>query len=231
MRSDCKTMNCAECFVKSPIFKLFSQEDLAIIESVRCEVIYNPDEIIYKQGTKATQIVTITSGLAKTYIEGPSGKNFILDIIKPVTMISGPGIYVDSKHHFSLKAVETTRCCFFDVEVIKDIIKRNPHVSEAIISMISRRVISYFDKFIFLTQKQVIGRVADNLLYLHEHIYTTNPMKLTLSFQDMAEMTGMTKDTLVRVLRDLSNEQTIIIEDNILTILDFKKLRLLSQMG
>lgn len=231
MRSDCKTMNCAECFVKSPIFKLFSQEDLAIIESVRCEVIYNPDEIIYKQGTKATQIVTITSGLAKTYIEGPSGKNFILDIIKPVTMISGPGIYVDSKHHFSLKAVETTRCCFFDVEVIKDIIKRNPHVSEAIISMISRRVISYFDKFIFLTQKQVIGRVADNLLYLHEHIYTTNPMKLTLSFQDMAEMTGITKDTLVRVLRDLSNEQTIIIEDNILTILDFKKLRLLSQMG
>ncbi len=231
MRSDCKTMNCAECFVKSPIFKLFSQEDLAIVESVRCEVIYNPDEIIYKQGTKATQIVTITSGLAKTYIEGPSGKNFILDIIKPVTMISGPGIYVDSKHHFSLKAVETTRCCFFDVEVIKDIIKRNPHVSEAIISMISRRVISYFDKFIFLTQKQVIGRVADNLLYLHEHIYTTNPMKLTLSFQDMAEMTGMTKDTLVRVLRDLSNEQTIIIEDNILTILDFKKLRLLSQMG
>lgn len=231
MRSDCKTMNCAECFVKSPIFKLFSQEDLAIIESVRCEVIYNPDEIIYKQGTKATQIVTITSGLAKTYIEGPSGKNFILDIIKPVTMISGPGIYVDSKHHFSLKAVETTRCCFFDVEVIKDIIKRNPHVSEAIISMISRRVIRYFDKFIFLTQKQVIGRVADNLLYLHEHIYTTNPMKLTLSFQDMAEMTGMTKDTLVRVLRDLSNEQTIIIEDNILTILDFKKLRLLSQMG
>ncbi len=231
MRSDCKTMNCAECFVKSPIFKLFSQEDLAIVESVRCEVIYNPDEIIYKQGTKATQIVTITSGLAKTYIEGPSGKNFILDIIKPVTMISGPGIYVDSKHHFSLKAVETTRCCFFDVEVIKDIIKRNPHVSEAIISMISRRVISYFDKFIFLTQKQVIGRVADNLLYLHEHIYTTNPIKLTLSFQDMAEMTGMTKDTLVRVLRDLSNEQTIIIEDNILTILDFKKLRLLSQMG
>lgn len=231
MRSDCKTMNCAECFVKSPIFKLFSQEDLAIVESVRCEVIYNPDEIIYKQGTKATQIVTITSGLAKTYIEGPSGKNFILDIIKPVTMISGPGIYVDSKHHFSLKAVETTRCCFFDVEVIKDIIKRNPHVSEAIISMISRRVISYFDKFIFLTQKQVIGRVADNLLYLHEHIYTTNPMKLTLSFQDMAEMTGITKDTLVRVLRDLSNEQTIIIEDNILTILDFKKLRLLSQMG
>ena len=231
MRSDCKTMNCAECFVKSPIFKLFSQEDLAIVESVRCEVIYNPDEIIYKQGTKATQIVTITSGLAKTYIEGTNGKNFILDIIKPVAMISGPGIYVDSKHHFSLKAIETTRCCFFDVEVIKDIIKRNPHVSEAIISMISRRVISYFDKFIFLTQKQVIGRVADNLLYLHEHIYTTNPMKLTVSFQDMAEMTGMTKDTLVRVLRDLSNEQTIIIEDNILTILDFKKLRLLSQMG
>ncbi len=231
MKSDCKTMNCAECFVKSPIFKLFSQEDLATVESVRCEVIYNPDEIIYKQGTKATQIVTITSGLAKTYIEGPNGKNFILDIIKPVSMISGPGIYVDSKHHFSLKAVETTRCCFFDVEVIKDIIKRNPQVSEAVIGMISKRVISYFDKFIFLTQKQVIGRVADNLLYLNEHIYGTNPMKLTLSFQDMAEMTGMTKDTLVRVLRDLSNEQTIIIEDNTLTILDFKKLRLLSQMG
>lgn len=231
MRNDCKTMNCTGCFVKSPIFKLFSEEELATVESVRCEVIYNPDEIIYKQGTKTTQIVTITSGLAKSYIEGTNGKNFILDIIKPVTMISGPGIYVDSKHHFSLKAIETTRCCFFDVHVIKEIIRNNPQVSEAVIEMISKRVITYFDKFIFLTQKQVVGRVADNLIYLYEHIYNCNPMRVTVSFQDMAEMTGMTKDTFVRVIRDLVNEQTIIFEDDLLTILDFKKLQLLSQMG
>ena len=81
MRNDCKTMNCTGCFVKSPIFKFFSEKELATVESVRCEVIYNPDEIIYKQGTKSTQIVTITAGLAKSYIEGPNGKNFILDII------------------------------------------------------------------------------------------------------------------------------------------------------
>lgn len=231
MLNSCKTLNCVDCFNKSPLFKLMSREELELIETTRYEVIFKPDEIIYKQGTQATQIVTVTDGLAKAYIEGISEKNFIFELIKPTTLISGPGIYVDYKHHFSLKAIEKTQCCFFDMKIFKNIINNNPKLSEKVIELISQRVISYFDKFIYLTQKQVVGKVAGNLIYLHDNIYCANPMNLTITYQDIAEMTGMTKDTVVRVLRDLCNDKIIEIDNISVKILDFKKLIFFSEMA
>jgi CRP/FNR family transcriptional regulator len=206
-------------------------DELKAIEETRYEVTYKPNEIIYKQGTSTSQIVTITEGLAKGYIEGANDKNFIIDLYKPYTLISGPGIYVDFKHHFSLKAIEKTTCCFFSVKIFKDIINNNPKISEKVIEMISKRSISFFQKFVFLTQKQVVGRIPGILIYLHDEIYDTNPINLTITYQDIAEMTGMNKDTVVRVIRDLCNEKIIETENMSIKILDFKKLTLFYEMG
>jgi CRP/FNR family transcriptional regulator len=146
-------------------------------------------------------------------------------------MISGPGIYVDYKHHFSLKAIEKTQCCFFSMKVFKEIVDNNPKISKMVIETISKRAISYFNKFIFLTQKQVIGKIAGVLIYLNQNIYSTNPMNLTITYQDIAEMTGMTKDTVVRVLKDLSNDKVIEIDNTFIKILDFEKLNLFNEIG
>lgn len=231
MKNICKSRNCLKCFDKSPIFKLMTDDELAAIEATRLEVTFKPDEIIYKQGTATNQIVTITEGLAKAYIEGTSDKNFIIDLIRPYTMISGPGIYVDYKHHFTLKAVEKTTCCFFSVKTFKEIVLGNPKISEAVIEMISKRAISYCEKFLFLTQKQIVGKIAGLLIYLNEHIYPTNPMVLTISYMDLAEMSGMTKDSVVRVLKDLNSEGIIQVENSTIKIVDPTKLKMYYELG
>lgn len=231
MIDTCKSRNCLICFDKSPVFKLMSEAELRAIEATRSEVVFNPDEIIYKQGTACSQLVTVTDGLAKAYKEGATGKNFIFDLIRPYSMITGPGIYIDYKHHFTLKAIEKTTCCFFSVKTFKEIAYANPKISEAMLEMISKRAVSYYDKFLFLTQKQINGRIAGILLYLNKDIYPTNPMVLTISNMDIAEMTGMTKDSVVRVLKDLCNEGVISLDNNILKIIDFDKLNLYYEIG
>jgi CRP/FNR family transcriptional regulator len=229
--NNCKLRSCAECIDKSPVFKLMTSKEIEQIEVTRTEVVFRPDEIIYKQGTKATQIVTITEGLAKIYIEGFDNKDLIIDLIKPITLISGPGIYTDSTHHFSLKAIEKTQCCFYSVDVFKEIAKNNSKISNAIIELISQHAISYLDKFIFLTQKQAVGKVAEILLLLYKKIYCINPMNLTVSYQDIAEMTSLTKDTVIRVLRNFTLEKVIEMEDTHIKIIDFDKLKVFSEMG
>ena len=89
-----------------------NEQELNSIEATRYEVTFKPNEIIYKQGTNTNQIVTITEGLAKGYIEGSGDKNFIFGLFKPYTLISGPGVYVDFKNHFSLKAIEKNHLLF-----------------------------------------------------------------------------------------------------------------------
>jgi CRP/FNR family transcriptional regulator len=56
-------------------------------------------------------------------------------------------------------------------------------------------------------------------------------MNLTITYQDIAEMTGMTKDTVVRVLKDLSNDKVIEIDNTFIKILDFEKLNLFNEIG
>jgi CRP/FNR family transcriptional regulator len=208
-----------------------SKKELEMIQETRFEVTFKPDEVIYKQGTKTTQIVSITGGLAKAYVEGINHKNFILELIKPTTVISGPGTYVDFKHHFSLKAIEQTNCCFFDLKTFKDVVSKNSKLSDFLIHMISKKTISFYQKFISITQKQVNGRIAETLLYLNKYIYQTNPMELTVTFQDIAEMTGMSKDTAVRVIKDLCSERIIEMKNNQLIILNPEKLNQISELG
>ena len=231
MFENCKYDSCVNCFNKSPLFEMMTIKELELIQDTRYEVTYKPDEIISKQGARTTQIVSITGGLAKAYLEGINNKNFIIELIKPTAVISGPGTYVDSKNHFSLKAVEETNCCFFDLKTFKDIVTKNSKLSDFMIHMISKKAIDYYQKFISISQKQVNGRIAENLIYLNAYIFQTNPMELTISFQDIAEMTGMSKDTAVRVLKDLCNEKIIEITNNKLTILNQSKLEQLSELG
>jgi CRP/FNR family transcriptional regulator len=146
-------------------------------------------------------------------------------------VISGPGTYVDFKHHFSLKAIEQTNCCFFDLKTFKDVVSKNSKLSDFLIHMISKKSISYYQKFISITQKQVNGRIAETLLYLRNYIYQTNPMELTVTFQDIAEMTGMSKDTAVRVIKDLCSEKIIEMKNNQLMILNPEKLNQISELG
>lgn len=231
MYENCKNGSCINCFHKSPIFSLMSNKELEAIQETRYEVVYAPDEIIYKQGNKTTQIVSITGGLVKTYVEGFNHKNYILELIRPTTVIAGPGTYVDNKHHFSLKAVEETNCCFFDLNVFKTIVLKNSKLSDFLLHIISKKSILYYEKFLSLTQKHVNGRIAENLIYLNTYIYPENPMELTISYHDIAEMTGMTKDTVVRVFKDLCTEKIIEITNNIIKILNMDKLVYLSEWG
>ena len=47
-------------------------------------------------------------GLAKTYVEGINGKNFILGITLPGSLIMGPGAYVNSRHTYSVSAITSS---------------------------------------------------------------------------------------------------------------------------
>lgn len=222
---------CVTCTNRSELFNLMSKKELEMIDETRYEVEYNPGEIIFKQGTRTTQMISINYGLAKAYIEGFDNRNLVLGILKPTEIIGGPGTYVDNMHHFSVMAIEPTHCCFFDLTVFKKVVRSNNKISDYVIRSVSIKSINYFHKFISLTQKNVNGRIAETLLYLHDEVYKTNPMKLSISRQDLADMTGMTKDTTTRVLKDLSQDGIINCNNDNIQIDNFDKLKMISQFG
>ena len=73
----------------------------------------------------------LASGMAKTYIEGIQGKNFIMDIALPGKLIIGPGAYVNSRHTYSVAAITTVHACFIGFDIFKHLVKVNGDLPKA----------------------------------------------------------------------------------------------------
>jgi CRP/FNR family transcriptional regulator len=222
--------NCAGCKCKNSIFDALSDAELELVNSNRVEVGFKAGEIMFKQGTPSPHFLCLTTGLAKLYIEG-YGKNLILNLVKPVEYILGPGIYVDNRHHYSASAVEDSTACLVEVNAFKKLMKSNPDFADEFIRRISLMTIFNFDQLISLTQKQMNGRIADALLYLSEKIYCSNPFKMTISRQDLADLSGMSKESSIRILKEFKEEGILTVNGNTVQILNLPQLVKISQTG
>ncbi len=222
--------SCSDCKCKSSIFKSLSSIELELINNNRYEVSFRAGEMMFKQGTPSPHFLCLTTGLAKLYIEG-YGKNLILSLVKPVEYILGPGIYVDNRHHYSASAVEDSTACLVDVNSFKQIMRSNPDFSDEFIRRISLMTIFNFEQFISLTQKQMNGRIADALFYLSDQIYGKNPFEMTISRQDLADLSGMSKESAIRILKEFKDESILSVHGNILHILNPQQLKKISITG
>jgi CRP-like cAMP-binding protein len=225
-----QTQNCNDCVCKNSIFNTLSHDELDQINQNRYEVSFRAGEMMFKQGTPSPHFLCLTKGLAKLYIEG-YGKNLILSLVKPVEYILGPGIYVDNRHHYSASAVEDSTACLVDVNKFKQLMRSNPDFSDEFIRRISVMTIFNFEQFISLTQKQMNGRIADALFYLSEQIYGRNPFEMTISRQDLADLSGMSKESAIRILKEFKDEGILSVSGNILHILNSQQLKKISETG
>ncbi|MEI7664029.1 MAG: helix-turn-helix domain-containing protein, partial [Bacteroidota bacterium] len=86
-------------------------------------------------------------------------------------------------------------------------------------------------RLIFLTQKQMPGRMADALLYLHDEIFEQPRFPMILSRSELSELSAMSRESAVKLLRDFQKEGLIRISDHEMEILDVESLRKISHIG
>lgn len=223
--------NCHECDTQSPLFAHLSVEELEVVNGSRYEVSFRAGETIIKQGTDSTHVITLTSGLAKLYIEGFYNRNLILRIAKPPEMFGGPGFHTDGRNHYTVTAVDDCTCCYMDGKIFRQLVETNISLANELIRKINYSAINNFEKLINLTQKQVPGRVADMLLYLHRDVYGINPFHLSLSRQDLAEMTGLSKESVIRILKEFKDDGIIESQGDTLEIRNFESLQRIAISG
>lgn len=225
------TLSCVNCSYKSALFCFLSRDELEMVEKNRLNVIFKPGETIRKQGTQMTHVISVNSGMAKLYLEGIENRNAILRIVKPTNFIGGPGIYLDQMHHYTVMAMMESSVCFIDLNTIKEIIRRNSRFAEEFMKDLSRNTLNVYNRLIYLTQKQIPGRMADSLLYLFEEIFESDHFPMLLNKQDLADLSAMSRDSAVKILRSFEHEGIIQFDDKELWLLDHESLKRISRIG
>lgn len=205
-----------------------TKDELAYVNEHRYEAIFKPGEIMIKQGSPASNALFLLSGMAKVYMEGIRGRNFIMSIAKPGRLIIGPGAYVTSRHTYTVSAITKVNACFISFEVFRHLVKVNGAFAESMLEDISAKSLRSHARMVSLAQKKMPGRLAEALLYFSGEVFMSDEFDMILSRQELGEMTNMAKESVVRIFRELEESGIIEFTTSKIKILDKEKLISLS---
>lgn len=231
MYSEKMVNNCENCVAAWKNFKNLSKSEIALLNENRYEATFKPGEIILKQGSPASNAVFLATGMAKIYIEGLNGKNFILGIGQPAGLIVGPGASTHSRYTYSVSALTVVQACFISFEIINQLIRQNAQFAFGMIEDLTIKSYALRDKLISLTQKRMPGRLAEAMLFFADGVYKSDEFDIILSRLELGEMTNMAKESVVRILKEFETSGVINTDCSKIKILDKEKLRLISERG
>jgi CRP/FNR family transcriptional regulator len=223
--------NCENCTKRWKNFKHLTKTELQTINENRYEATFKPGEIMLKQGSPTSNALFMSGGLAKTYIEGINGKNFITGIALPGRLILGPGAYVNSRHTYSVSAITAVHACFISFDIFRQIVRVNGAFAESLLEDISAKSQKTMIHMVNLAQKRMSGRLAEALLYFADEVFKSDEYDMILSRQELGEMTTMAKECVVRILKELEDSKVIYSDSSKIKILDRKKLIEISEKG
>lgn len=233
---DCvKTGNCCckNCFKTDDanLLNALSNKELEFLVDGKQQINYKPGETIIKQSTSSSYVVCIREGIAKVYVEGVKGKNLVVKLVGRLDFITGGGLFNGNIHHFTITAMTPVTCCLIDSSKLTKLFSENNKFAVELLRQHTKQNNILLTKLVNLTQKYMPGRVADTLLYLKNDIYKSNPFTVPLTRQDLADMSNMTKESLVRILQQFKSSELIKTQGNTFEIIDEGGLMSISRNG
>jgi CRP/FNR family transcriptional regulator, polysaccharide utilization system transcription regulator len=226
-----KTNNCIYCDRKTACFHYLSKDELALFNENKTTLVYRKGETIVKQGTKFEQVISFNAGLAKLNIEIDNKRNLLLGLLRPSEILAGPGMFADNRYTFSVTALIDSIICLIDADTFKSIFRSNEKFADSFLNSFAQRYIDTCTRFVSLTQKQMHGRVAEALIFLSDTVHKSDNFELCLSRQELADFTGMSKESISRVLREFNNDRIVQSKGRLISIRDRKVLIRIQEAG
>ncbi len=226
----CLNKRCQNCFLNKAYCNALSNSELAKMNKLRVDLSYKRGESICKQGSFASSIICIHSGLVKVHKKNDNA-SFTLLLKKQGEVIGLQALFNEGIYHSSAEALTDTNTCSIDLPIFQQLLLENPKFSVEVIKSINEELMEVFDRLFSLSTKHVHGRLAEFLLYLKNNVYKSNPFYLTLSKTDMAEILGTSKESMSRLFKELKNDKIIEEFEHSIKIINEVKLNRISVTG
>jgi CRP/FNR family transcriptional regulator len=170
-------------------------------------------------------------GLAKVFIDNGSN-NLVLKIIPEGNLLGLTSVSEDhNTFQYSAMAYVDSVVKLIDIKVFRQLVQQNAEFAKEVIDLLSANSVQIYGRFFCLTHKQAYGRLADILLCLANRVFKQSEFDLPLTRKDLAELSGMSAETVIRMLKKFTDDGIIVMEGKKFKVVDYERLQKISEIG
>ena len=223
--------SCTISLYQCKCFEKLTLDERALLDANSVIIKYNKKENIFKQGALTSSVMFIEKGLAKVYVE-KNGNSLVMMIVPEGNLIGLTALTEEfNRYQYSAMTYIDSSIRQIDLQVFRQLVSTNPEFAREIIDKIISDKIQVYGRFFCLTHKQAYGTVADIIMCLSNRIFKSREFHLPLSRQDLAELTGMSQETVIRILKKFSDDRLIQMDGKTFKVIDPDRLCQISETG
>jgi len=215
----------SELLKQTTLFAALNKDELLGLANLARERYFTSDEWIHWEGDSQGWFYVIANGRVKVTKHASSGKELIVAIFTPGDIFGEVAVFDGRPYPASAQSLEKTTALGFKRDDFLNFLGENPEVSLKIINLLGGRIRDAHDRLRDMAGEKVDQRIASSLLMISAKIGPVIPF----TRQEIADMTGITTETVIRVTTRLKEQGIISTARGEITIIDTDRLRLFGE--
>jgi len=217
-------------------FTYLDEEGLASLEEAMIPIQYKEDDLIFQEGAYASGIYLVCQGLViyGAYTEGGK-KRHIVKLAGAGEIFGEEELFLkDYSSRFGYaKALVDTEVVFVERRAFLGLLEREPSIFLDLCERLVREIILLEYKLTCTACKTIEGNIALLLLALGSKYGVRDDKGLQIDLElrraTLMEILGISRESLMRALRKLTQRGIILCQDRRITILDEDRLKSLAE--
>jgi CRP-like cAMP-binding protein len=214
------------------LFRPLSPEDLRRLADVALVRTYEKAAVLFSEGDASNFLYTIVSGRAKVVKMLPSGKEVILEIFGPGDPVGAVVAFEGRPYPATAVAIESTTCILIGRAPFFDLLEAHPSLLRGYLVGMAHRIVELTRRIPEVAGGRVETRFAHLFLKLADRVGRPHGREtlipISLSRQDLADLTGTTIETAIRTMSRWGKEGLVRTDKDGFAVLDRQALERLA---
>jgi CRP/FNR family transcriptional regulator len=212
----------------TPVFRRLAPADRQTIARAAAVRRFAKGDTIFEQGMPADAFFTIASGRVKIFKMLPTGKDLILEVFGAGDPLGAVAAYDGRPFPASAVALEDTTCVVIPRTVFFGLLEQHPSLVRGLMLGLTIRLVELTNRLAELSGGRIEPRFARLFLKLAGEMGRAERggtfIPLPLSRQELADMTGTTIETCIRIMSRWGKQEVVRTDKDGFTILDRRAL-------
>lgn len=214
------------CLSKVNVFRELPRMLIGKLAEITSEKDFSKGELIFGPYDNEERIFVVREGEVEIYQLSPEGKKVIIDILVPGNIFGNASFLSESfveSNDFALARSRVVLCVFRKSDFM-NVLKTMPQVALGLIDEISLKLTEADSRIRDLALSDATTRLIGELMRFGKKIGEEIDDKIVfgtkLTHEELAEMTGVTRETVTRVLKKLRKDKIVDLDKSRHIIID-----------